>query len=1154
MGSTVVEPSTIVEGWRMALLLLAFATVTFILEKAAHGLEHIFKKQRGLAIGLEHIKNELLCVGSISLLLSAFQNLLAQICIPLSKVSVYTDRRRRLLAGGAETYCQPYKQSLWPVSLQHDTHIFIFVVACTHVVYGTLTVYLTIWRVRSWRKWEVAAQQQANSMDIKVMKMPAKWLYRNVGSNSVIHFFLMLLRQYQMSVNQSLYNNARVLFIEKAGLDYKYNFHDVVVRGLEDELMLTLRPEWHLWMIAVVWYAIPPPAYVSFWMYGLGVLMIMLVGGKLVDVLVQISVQVAIKYGDSVVFGRMDENPRARGRIETLGRSSMHALGTAKRSFLQRGMDQTSKALEHHHGEDDPEWIQNTNNLGVLANVFRMPSRQHVLQMIRSMAPQASSGVAADAAAGADSTGGGHGSGNDVGAGAVSPTKGQQHEEAGGQVAASPHVPAGPPPPPHPPAVAPQTPTTAAAAGAAAAVATQPSGSMRLVRRSAPPDLRGRHPQRFDFSDGAAVGSFNAAGGAGHGAPAAAGAPLPTGITRNMSVAAGSHARHHHHRHHYHFIHPQHHHSHNRHNRHRSRDQAGLEGMPSTTLPLPPLPPSPQNLQPQGEGGGSPRFAEAQPAGTFPDKRRSAFELFQRHPEHQVRALSLRRALNFILGPPEDPGTSPPRQQQLLLPPLPLPEDHHAPRSLAGSMAAVQADGKAFVARNPGASAASGSASSRGFGGAPTEMTNGITAADTLLDFAESGAVGRQQYHQQQQPPSGKASDAVTRVPSSARGVMLPSAGSIRSRVCGGSSDQGSISVRRGPRVLRFKRTASGRWKVPMLMRPFYCGTHVKGRSQYVRDMLQQRKDRGVHQLDAKDFFWFKRPRFMTMLFTLAYFQNSLSIAICIFSLAGMQDTVGTWEGVPKWAIILQLCLDMVLMPQVSLSILPLYALIQPLGSHCPQDLIKYAKEKEEKAKKSKYGRYQRQWLSELSSHILGDSTTKTEKRSILGSLGKFLRSKKKGGERPSAQEEVAAPPPAVQRLGSQVVGEALLALSRANGFSPSGRASSEAAREMRLRPNGTSPSCSRTLAAQLPMVPHLFKDGEATSLDHTAVGKGDQQRVSSAHVAVTVDRQAELEPGLRGPQAPGWLGDGARQAAGTAVTAAAPAMDPFNQRSSKEQ
>lgn len=26
-----------------------------------------------------------------------------------------------------------------------------------------------------------------------------------------------------------------------------------------------LRTEWHLWLIAVVWYAIPPPAYVPFW-------------------------------------------------------------------------------------------------------------------------------------------------------------------------------------------------------------------------------------------------------------------------------------------------------------------------------------------------------------------------------------------------------------------------------------------------------------------------------------------------------------------------------------------------------------------------------------------------------------------------------------------------------------------------------------------------------------------------------------------------------------------------------------------------------------------------------------------------------------------------------------------------------------------------
>ncbi len=70
------------------------------------------------------------------------QDLLAQICIPAGATSVAYRRRlladvgsgwgRRLMAGGEAggdgsggylNACGPGEESLWPVSLQHDTHV-----------------------------------------------------------------------------------------------------------------------------------------------------------------------------------------------------------------------------------------------------------------------------------------------------------------------------------------------------------------------------------------------------------------------------------------------------------------------------------------------------------------------------------------------------------------------------------------------------------------------------------------------------------------------------------------------------------------------------------------------------------------------------------------------------------------------------------------------------------------------------------------------------------------------------------------------------------------------------------------------------------------------------------------------------------------------
>ncbi|PNH07192.1 hypothetical protein TSOC_006369 [Tetrabaena socialis] len=93
--------------------------------------------------------------------------------------------------------------------------------------------------VRAWRAWEDAAHAQHRDGDVKTMTLPARWLYWHVGSNPVIHWIIMLVRQYQISVNQTMYHNARLMFIEKMGLPYDFDFHGLVVVSLEEELART---------------------------------------------------------------------------------------------------------------------------------------------------------------------------------------------------------------------------------------------------------------------------------------------------------------------------------------------------------------------------------------------------------------------------------------------------------------------------------------------------------------------------------------------------------------------------------------------------------------------------------------------------------------------------------------------------------------------------------------------------------------------------------------------------------------------------------------------------------------------------------------------------------------------------------------------------
>lgn len=48
-------------------------------------------------------------------------------------------------------------------------------------------------------------------------------------------------------------------------------------------------------------------------------------------------------------------------------------------------------------------------------------------------------------------------------------------------------------------------------------------------------------------------------------------------------------------------------------------------------------------------------------------------------------------------------------------------------------------------------------------------------------------------------------------------------------------------------------------------------------------------------------------------------------------------ESSGTWTGIPQWSAILLVFLDLLLIVHSSFYVLPLYALIQPLGNHCPK-------------------------------------------------------------------------------------------------------------------------------------------------------------------------------------------------------------------------
>ncbi|KXZ48776.1 hypothetical protein GPECTOR_25g360 [Gonium pectorale] len=879
-----------VEGWRLALLLLAFATLTVALEWISEKLEKLFERRKGLSTALAHVKNELLYVGTISLLLSAFQEYLARICIPKDTADVYSDSvgvrrhrsRRQLLAGSTAEFCTGSTQSLWPVSLQHDTH------------------------VKKWRVWEDEAQEQARTGDVKVMQMPAGFLYWNVGSNPVVHWLMMLTRSGTYTVNQTMYHNARLIFVENMGLPYDFHFHatlcppsslypyprpsytlDLVVVSLEEELSRTLRPEWHLWLVAVVWFAIPPPSYVSFWMYGISLTLLLVIGGKLLDILVQIAVQVAIKYGDSVLYGRMKDNARAGPGLTALGRSSLRAGGFRSPTLQRQFLDRISSGRAGGDGGGGAAGVEAAADWGPHAGP-PLARRSRLTALLGKGGSGRVSGRAggslrlAAAPSGLEEAAGGSaaiaagGGGRGVKGVVSGLVESLSSREAAVQLLRS--WVSGQAPPPAlasasarvaaagpelhvngdggggggwggrrpPPLVTSATlPREEAGDGVAAAAAAPERGSaasswgggsaeIELTRGSAPPASLA-----FRRNRAAAAGSGGLAEPGG-GAAAAAPATVAAAAPHLSSIAEGSpdngHSRERHNRHN------------GNHNHHHNRNGTNYNGHHAVGGQSGTAPPPPPHAKSMAEDAAASAAASAAAAAASAVEASAAPTAAAPQPE-----------LSLSVDPAGDPAAA-----------------------AAGACTSADSDGDGRCAIAP----------------CKEEELKGSAAAAARpgVTFADGG---------------GGAAGAPAKLLAFG---SLPRSESV------------------------------GRRRVPLLLRPCYCGAEFTvSKGQYVRDLLNRRRARGVHKLDAAQFFWFGRPRFVTALFTIAYFQNSLSIAICVFSLLGSYKSSSTWEGVPLWAVIVQLVIDLLLVPQVSLGVLPLYALIQPLGSHCPRSVLKSA-------------------------------------------------------------------------------------------------------------------------------------------------------------------------------------------------------------------
>ncbi|KAJ3683213.1 hypothetical protein LUZ60_013440 [Juncus effusus] len=324
--------------WIVAGVCSLIIFVSIVVERLLHRLGKVLKKknQKPLFEALQKIKEELMLLGFISLLLTVLQGAIQQICIPVEWanhmlpcrreddepaadttakehfntrffVGVFNHGGRKLLESsdfGFQHCKSKGKVPLLSLEAIHRLHIFIFVLALTHVIFSAFTMILGGMKIRQWKQWEDSIQKNdGRSGSIKVRQVHQfefiRSRFKGIGKDSVILSWLhSFVKQFYGSVTESDYATMRLGFIMMhCRSNPKFDFHKYMVRALEADFKKVVGISWYLWIFVMVFLLVNVNGWHMYcWLAFIPLILLLAVGTKLEHVIAQLAQEVAEKH------------------------------------------------------------------------------------------------------------------------------------------------------------------------------------------------------------------------------------------------------------------------------------------------------------------------------------------------------------------------------------------------------------------------------------------------------------------------------------------------------------------------------------------------------------------------------------------------------------------------------------------------------------------------------------------------------------------------------------------------------------------------------------------------------------------------------------------------------------------------------------------
>ncbi|XP_072965012.1 MLO-like protein 1 [Typha angustifolia] len=333
--------------WIVAAVCSLIVFISLVVERLLHRLGKALKRknQKPLFEALQEVKEELMLLGFISLLLTVFQGAIQKICIPTSWtkdmlpckkehskegtdagekhfrsqffVGVLGGGRRLLSESGfgVEHCAAKGKVPLLSLEAIHQLHIFIFVLAVTHVIFSALTMVLGGAKIHQWKHWENAIQKDVATAGPKKFTYVhhfdfIKDHFKGFGKDSwILGWVHSFFKQFYGSVTKSDYTTMRLGFImTHCRGNPKFDFHKYMVRALEADFKKVVGISWYLWIFVVIFLLLNVSGWHTyFWIAFVPLILLLAVGTKLEHVISQLAHEVAEKH--SAIEGELVVKP-----------------------------------------------------------------------------------------------------------------------------------------------------------------------------------------------------------------------------------------------------------------------------------------------------------------------------------------------------------------------------------------------------------------------------------------------------------------------------------------------------------------------------------------------------------------------------------------------------------------------------------------------------------------------------------------------------------------------------------------------------------------------------------------------------------------------------------------------------------------------------